>query len=304
LFPPVLQHSGLPDALTWLGSWMRDKYRMQVEIDADPRADAERKDVRTLLFESVRELLFNAVKYAQTDRLTVASALDADDQLCITVTDEGVGFEPAKLDDRLNDGHVGWGLFRIRERLTLLGGRMDIDSAPGRGTRIHLVAPREALRSDVAGLNEMNLVPATAESPVDGSRAPSDALRILIVDDHPPIRRALREMLHQRPQLCVIGEASNGFEAIKKALALRPDVILMDVLMPHMNGVEATARIHAQLPLVTILGISTLARAETADAIERAGAAEFFVKGTDTQRLMDRLLALHDSRDAGIRARS
>ena len=304
LFPPVLQHSGLPDALTWLGSWMRDKYRIQVEIDADPRADAERKDVRTLLFESVRELLFNAVKYAQTDRLTVASALDADAQLCITVTDEGVGFEPARLEDRLNNGDVGWGLFRIRERLTLLGGRMDIDSAPGRGTRIQLVAPREALGSAVADLNQMNLLSATAELPIDGSHAPSDALRILIVDDHPPIRRALREMLQQRPQLCVIGEASNGFEAIKKALALRPDVILMDVLMPHMNGVEATARIHAQLPFVTILGISTLARAETADAIERAGAAEFFVKGTDTQRLIERLIGLHTSRDAGVRARS
>ena len=146
LFPPVLQHSGLPAALTWLANWTRDKYKVSVQINAHPRADSTRKDVRTLLFESVRELLFNAVKYAQTDRVTLALELDADDQLCITVTDQGVGFEPARLDDRSKAGQVGWGLFRMRERLTLLGGDLHIDSAPGRGTRIRLVAPRHAAR--------------------------------------------------------------------------------------------------------------------------------------------------------------
>ena len=139
---------------------------------------------------------------------------------------------------------------------------------------------------------------------MDGDRASPDALRILIVDDHPAVRRALREMLHQRPQLSVVGDASNGFEAIAHAHTLRPDVILMDVSMPHMDGVEATARIRAELPDIQILGLSMQARSETADAIEQAGAAGFFVKGTDTQRLIDHLLAFHASRDAGDRARS
>ena len=60
----MLQRSGLPAALTWLANWTHDKYKLDVQIVADPRADSARKDVRTLLFESVRELLFNAVKYA------------------------------------------------------------------------------------------------------------------------------------------------------------------------------------------------------------------------------------------------
>ncbi len=304
LFPPVLQRSGLPAALTWLANWTHEKYKLSVQIAADPRADSARKDVRTLLFESVRELLFNAVKYAQTDRVTLALELDADDQLCITVTDQGVGFEPARLDDRSKAGQVGWGLFRIRERLTLLGGRLDIDSAPGRGTRVRLVAPRDAAPDTVAGANELSLALTGAASAVDDDRASPDALRILIVDDHPAVRRALREMLHQRPQLSVVGDASNGFEAIAHAYTLRPDVILMDVSMPHMDGVEATARIHTELPDIRILGVSMLARNETADAIEHAGAAGFFVKGTDTQRLIDHLLAFHASRGAGDRTGS
>ena len=111
-------------------------------------------------------------------------------------------------------------------------------------------------------------------------------------------------MLHQRPHLSVVGEASDGFEAIAHAYTLRPDVILMDVSMPHMDGVEATARIHTELPDIRILGVSMLARNETADAIEHAGAAGFFVKGTDTQRLIDHLLAFHASRAAGDRTGS
>ena len=304
LFPPVLQRSGLPAALTWLANWTYDKYKLSVQIAADPRADSARKDVRTLLFESVRELLFNAVKYAQTDRVTLALELDADDQLCITVTDQGVGFEPARLDDRSKAGQVGWGLFRIRERLTLLGGRLDIDSAPGRGTRVRLVAPRDAAQYAVAGANGLSLALTGTASAVDDDRASPDALRILIVDDHPAVRRALRELLCQRPQLSVVGEASDGFEAIVHAYRLRPDVILMDIAMPHMDGVTATARIHTELPGIRILGLSMLARNEIAEAIEHAGAAGFFVKGTDTHRLIDNLLAFHASRGAGARAGS
>ena len=112
-------------------------------------------------------------------------------------------------------------------------------------------------------------------------------------------------MLHQRPQLSVVGDASNGFEAIAHAHTLRPDVILMDIAMPHMDGVEATARIRTELPNIRVLGLSMLARNEgPADAIERAGAAGFFVKGTDTQRLIDHLMAFHASRGAGDRASS
>jgi signal transduction histidine kinase len=66
-----------------------------VQVSADPLANSDRKDVRTLLFESVRELLFNAVKHAQVDRVTIDLSLDQDDALCITVADQGIGFDPA-----------------------------------------------------------------------------------------------------------------------------------------------------------------------------------------------------------------
>src|SRR5262249_20574170 len=76
LSPPLLQSAGLPAALTWLADWTRNKYGLEVRVSADPLADSTRKDVRTLLFESVRELLFNVVKHAQVDQ--VAVNLDVD----------------------------------------------------------------------------------------------------------------------------------------------------------------------------------------------------------------------------------
>jgi PAS domain S-box-containing protein len=294
LFPPVLHRSGLPAALAWLANWTREKYRLDVEVVADPRADSTRSDLRTLLYESTRELLFNAVKHAKVDRVSLELALDADDHLCVTVTDRGVGFKPESLDDRWKTGQVGWGLFSIRERLTLLGGRFDVESAPGRGTQVRLVAPRGAARGASVTLPAVIPQPAVP-SAIDDKLASADRLRILIVDDHAAVRNALRQMLHERPQLQVVGEASDGIEAVVQARRLRPDVILMDVVMPHMDGIEATERIRAEFPDIQILGLSMQARSETVHAIEDAGAAAFFVKGLDTQRLLEQLLALHAS---------
>ena len=299
LFPPVLQRSGLPAALSWLADWTHDKYKVGVRIHADPRADSARKDVRTLLFESVRELLFNAVKHAQADRIALELTLDADDQLCITVSDQGIGFDPAGLDYRSTASQVGWGLFSIRERLTLLGGRFDIDSAPGRGTRVKLVAPRGDTPSSVAVPAVSTFAPIAAVVSGDNGRASSDALRILIVDDHTAVRKAFRDILEQRPQLSVVGEASNGFEAIAHAHTLRPDVILMDISMPHMDGIEATMRIRAELPAIQIFGLSMQPRSTAAEAIEQAGAAGYFVKGIDMQRLIERLLTVQASGGSG-----
>jgi two-component system CheB/CheR fusion protein len=141
LFPPVLHTSGLPAALRWLANRTRDKYGISVDVTADPDANPGRKDVRTLLFESVRELLFNAVKHAQVDRVTIHLTLDPENALRILVEDSGVGFDPVDLVKRGQTGQLGWGLFSIRERLTLLGGRFEIDSAPGRGSRFCLVSP-------------------------------------------------------------------------------------------------------------------------------------------------------------------
>jgi PAS domain S-box-containing protein len=289
LFPPVLHTSGLPAALRWLAKQMREKYGIAVEVSADPLANSDRKDVRTLLFESVRELLFNAVKHAHVDRVTVRLTLESDDALRIVVEDVGTGFDPSDAVDRANSAQAGWGLFSIRERLTLLGGAFEIVSAPGRGARFSLTAPGAASQDRSAEHGSRRLADPLA--PSASASASTRALRILIVDDHPQIRKVFRSLVEDRSELEVVGDASDGIEAIAQARALAPDVILMDVSMPNMDGIEATRRIRADFPAIEILGISMQPRGEEPHPIEEAGAAGFFMKGVDTRSLIARLLA-------------
>ena len=136
----------MPTALDWLADWSRSKYGLEVKVSADPRANSDRKDVRTLLFESVRELLFNVVKHAQVDRVTVDLALGPNDTLCITVTDEGLGFDPGSSTNGRRSARSVGDCSASANGSTLLGGRFDIESAPGRGTTFRLIAPRDGQR--------------------------------------------------------------------------------------------------------------------------------------------------------------
>ena len=209
------------------------------------------------------------------------------------MADQGIGFDAAGLVERRKTGQAGWGLFSIRERLTLLGGQFDIESAPGQGTRFRLVAPRGVKQGGIDAPRRLSGAATGPALDVAAGFASARALRILIVDDHAAVRRVFRELLQERPELQVVGEAVDGLEGIAKARALRPDVILMDVSMPRMDGVEATRRIRAELPFIQILGLSTHLKTEDLHLIELAGAAGFFTKGVDTQRLLDHLMAVH-----------
>lgn len=286
LYPPVLQRHGLPGALAWLATWMREKHGLLVTLTADPAADVDDRDTRTFLFESVRELLFDVVKHAGVTTAAVDLARDPDDWLRITVSDVGVGFDPAALLEADGD-REGLGLARIREHVITLGGRFDVESPPGHGARFRLRVPRRRP-------GEAAAPPAAAAGPLPLPLEPSPdrpPVRVLLVDDHTAVREGLREILRETPGVEVVGEAADGREAIARAQALRPDVIVMDVSMPGVDGVEATRRILADHPWIRIYGFSTHERTERLHDIEAAGAAGFFLKQTGADELVRHILA-------------
>jgi signal transduction histidine kinase len=135
LDPPVLRQGGLVPALHWLARWMREKHGLAVSLDAPKRAVPVPETLALLLFQAVRELLFNVVKHAGVSAARVEVAV-VDSCVRLAVIDEGVGFDPSILP-----GGDHFGLFAVRERLDLLGGRVEITSSPGRGSRFTLVAP-------------------------------------------------------------------------------------------------------------------------------------------------------------------
>ena len=110
--------------------------------------------------------------------------------------------------------------------------------------------------------------------------------RVLLADDHDMIRRGLRRVLGTQPDMEVVGEAADGREAIEQARRLRPDVVLMDVRMPAMDGLEATRRIKAEMPGVCVLMFTSHEEPEyLLEAIE-AGAAGYVLKGAPVSRLI------------------
>jgi PAS domain S-box-containing protein len=282
LAPLEVISAKLGPAVTWLADRMWTKYGLKVRVTADAGADVDRKDVRMLLFESLREILFNVVKHAHVDSAEVSLAVGADDMLVITVTDHGTGFDLAALDDG-RTGNTGLGLLSIRERLALLGGRLEIESSPGRGAQFRLISPR---------LSCLQSVSENAAARTPSTQSP---LRILLVDDHPGTLAALRSALTRHPELDVIGDARNGLDAIAQAKALRPDVVLMDVSMPVMDGVDATRSIHAALPSIQVIGLSGFEKTSDPHPIELAGAVGYFQKDADMRRLIEHVLGLRAS---------
>ncbi|MEU9713966.1 response regulator transcription factor [Streptomyces sp. NPDC047976] len=111
--------------------------------------------------------------------------------------------------------------------------------------------------------------------------------RVLIVDDQALLRGSFRVLVETAPGLSVTGEASNGVEAVELAAAGRPDVVLMDVRMPEMDGIEATRRIVAARPEVRVLILTTFDLDEYVYAALRAGASGFLLKDTPPAALLD-----------------
>jgi len=110
-------------------------------------------------------------------------------------------------------------------------------------------------------------------------------IRVLIVDDHAIVRQGLRMFLATDPELEIIGEARDGAEALRMALQLQPDVVLMDLLMPVMDGIQATAAIRREAPGVEVVALtSVLEDAAVVDAV-RVGAIGYLLKNTEAHEL-------------------
>jgi DNA-binding NarL/FixJ family response regulator len=119
-------------------------------------------------------------------------------------------------------------------------------------------------------------------------------IRLLLVDDHPIVRKGTREMLEPYPDFDVVGEASDGREGIQKTLELQPDVILMDVSMPGMNGIEATQAIKTQMPKVAVLVLTSYDDDAYVFALLEAGAAGYILKNAREDEIVGAIRAVAD----------
>src|ERR671921_926400 len=122
------------------------------------------------------------------------------------------------------------------------------------------------------------------------------AVKILITDDHSVVRQGLRMFLELDPELEVIGEASNGEEAVIMARELKPHVVLMDLVMPVMDGISATGAIRSELPDVEVIALTSVLEDASVTGAVRAGAIGYLLKDTDAEELKRAIKAAAEGR--------
>ncbi len=111
-------------------------------------------------------------------------------------------------------------------------------------------------------------------------------MRVLVVDEHDIVRQGLVRLLRAEPDMEVVGEAADGKRAIELVGELLPDVVLMDIAMPGMSGIEATQVICTEWPGVQVIGLSAFTRAESGKALFKAGAVDYVNKADHPERLL------------------
>ncbi|WP_339735132.1 PAS domain S-box protein [uncultured Gimesia sp.] len=139
LNPVVLHEEGLATALEWLAHNMKERYKLSVTLDLDHRANPQNETTKIVLFECIRELLFNVVKHSQMKEAHVSMTHLPNHDIELTVSDKGIGFDTRQLDHRLPDAN-GIGLSNIEFRLSLIKGKFWLDSHQGEGTTAHIIA--------------------------------------------------------------------------------------------------------------------------------------------------------------------
>lgn len=275
LSPAVMRHGDFAETLRWLADEVQAKHGLAVHVRAESEVHAESDAIKSLLYRAARELLFNIIKHARVHEAYI-HVRRHDGFICLSVSDRGCGFDTGEL------GRTGgFGLLSIRERVELLKGRMRIESARGRGSRFSIMLP--------AGEQVTGALPWSEEIAKPGAARlhGEHHLRVLLADDHEVVRQGLVCLLSEERAIQVVGEATNGREAVELADRLAPDVVIMDVSMPLLEGDAATRQIKAHRPQTRVIALSMHEEAGKREQMQQAGAERYVLKTAPSEELLD-----------------
>ena len=279
LHPPLLDECGLASAVHWYaeGFQKRSAIKLEVEVDSDlPRLPA---DAETTLFRVVQESLTNVHRYSGSSSAKIRISKTSGEVL-LEVIDYGHGIKSGTARGKLDGpAPLGVGIPGMRERLHQLGGDLSVDFGTT-GTRVVATLPiRKSAESDSD--ESESALSVTIRSAEDARR------RILIADDHELMRRGLRGLLESHDEWAVCGEAVEGNEAVRKSTELRPDLVIMDVNLPGLSGIEAAQQIRLEREAAKILFFTVHDSDEIIREIIGVGALGYVAKSRASQDLIE-----------------
>ena len=297
LRPQALQRGNFWEALkgtvknTTAGTTLHTKFELRGKLRELPLVWQEN------LLHIGQEALTNALKYAHP-RNFETRLISSSKELRLELRDDGDGF-------KVKDRHDGFGLAGMRERVEQMGGELKISSTRAKGTKVIVTLPynheskivkskRKPVRKTKRSV-EKPTVRSTKTSktirPKSATRKPGIA--VLIADDHSVVREGLVSLIRRKPDMTVVGEASNGREAVDLWKQHRPDVTLLDLRMPELDGVGALKEIRGDDENARIIVLTTFDGDEDIYRAIQAGAKGYLLKDAPREALMDCIRRVH-----------
>jgi PAS domain S-box-containing protein len=276
LHPPLLDELGLPSAVKWYAQGFEKRTTIRVEVDIAHDLPRLRPDAEVALFRVVQESLTNVHRYSGSPTAYVRIRCEQDD-FKLEIGDFGKGMPVEK--GKAPDGELaplGVGIQGMRQRIRQLSGQLEVLSDLGKGTVVAASLPIQGL---CLAADESGPI-SNLEKTEKGSRGKlSLPRRILIADDHELLRRGVRSMLENETDFQVCGEATDGIDAVEKTIKLKPDLVILDVNMPSLNGLAAVRQILRARPETKVLIFTVHDSGQTAQESFHAGAHGFLSKG-------------------------
>jgi DNA-binding NarL/FixJ family response regulator/signal transduction histidine kinase len=263
LHPTPLEHHSLHDALAQelAGLARRTGLATQFYVNGEQRPLAP--DQAVALFRVAQEAFQNIYKHAAARHVMLGLAFEAE-AVVLTVEDDGIGFVP---EARTPDEHGGFGLLSMAARTRSLGGDFQVTSRPGHGAVVRATLPYvRPIAVVLAG--EMQRTPTPPDRPI----------RVLIVDNHAIARQGIRRILDGQVDIQIVGEAEDGLAAVEQTAQLLPDVVLLDLQLPRLSGIEALPRLRAAHSGVEVVMLTMFDQDEQVFASLKAGARGYVLK--------------------------
>jgi len=287
LHPPLLDELGLSSAARWYAAGFTKRTGIPIDIDVPQEIKRLSPDAEVAIFRVLQESLTNVHRYANTPRARLRIRTTEDD-IKVEIEDYGKGIQATKSKSAQESvERLGVGIQGMTERIRQLGGRLEITSGPKRGTLVTATIPLGGSQVEVPA----SPIASTALASTFSTGRPlashlHQRQQILIADDHEMLRRGVRNTLQTEPDLEICGEAVDGQDAIDKARELHPDLVILDINMPVLNGLVAVRQILRYCPTTKIVIFSVHDSEQTKQETIAAGAHGFVSKGKDSHDLL------------------
>ena len=251
LHPPLLDECGLASAVLWYAEGFKKRSGIHLSVSIDEELVRLTTDAETALFRVLQESLTNVHRYSGSPSAEIR-IFQSPSKVHLEIVDHGKGVKGGTERSTFAGAPtLGVGIPGMRERIRQLGGQLEVEFS-NEGTRVYATLPREASAEESAEQSSQ-LFRDKENFQANPRQRPDVRKRILIADDHEVMRRGVRGLVESQEEWSVCGEAIEGNEAISKTKELRPDLLILDVSMPGMSGIEAALHILKDEPNTKIL---------------------------------------------------